>query len=342
MPRVDRCAQDHCEAPLCALLPRPAARQTHTLREAAETFLAGAESGAIRHARRKVFKPSVVRSYRQSLNDHVLPALGNRRLSDITDADLNRLVETLQGRGLAGSTVRNAIAPVRAIYRRALKLREVAVNPTVGLDLPKADSAPARVASPAEAYRLLAALPEEDRPLWALAFFAGLRCGEVQALRWEDITLPREGSGRIRVERAYDPKSRRYVAPKSKAGTRTVPIPGELREQLQKHALRTGRREGLIFGRDGVAPFTSSNVGRRARTAWKRAGLEPLTLHEGRHTYASFMIAAGLNAKALQTLMGIQASKSLSTTYGHLFPGHEDEAAALMDGYLAARLARSA
>ncbi len=69
------------------------------------------------------------------------------------------------------------------------------------------------VASAEEAAKLLAALPEADRPLWATAFYAGLRRGELQALRWSDVDL---GRSEIRVERSWDqvegaiePKSRR-------------------------------------------------------------------------------------------------------------------------------------
>jgi integrase len=63
------------------------------------------------------------------------------------------------------------------------------------------------------------------------------------------------------------------------------------------------------------------------------APIEAIGLHECRHTFASLMIAAGVNAKALSTYMG-HASITLDR-YGHLMPGNETEAAALLDAYLA-------
>jgi integrase len=68
---------------------------------------------------------------------------------------------------------------------------------------------------------------------------------------------------------------------------------------------------------------------------WKAAGLDPLTPHEARHTYASLMIAAGVNAKTLSTFMGHAAIAITIDQYGHLFPGAEQEAAALLDRLLA-------
>ena len=64
-------------------------------------------------------------------------------------------------------------------------------------------------------------------------------------------------------------------------------------------------------------------------------GIEPITLHAARHTYASLMIAAGVNAKALCTFMGHANIATTLDLYGHLFPGSEAEAASLLDTYLA-------
>ena len=60
----------------------------------------------------------------------------------------------------------------------------------------------------------------------------------------------------------------------------------------------------------------------------------PIGFHEGRHTYASLMIAAGVNAKALATFMGHRSITTTLDLYGHLFPGSEGEAATLLDAYL--------
>ncbi|HEV3035384.1 MAG TPA: tyrosine-type recombinase/integrase [Solirubrobacteraceae bacterium] len=62
--------------------------------------------------------------------------------------------------------------------------------------------------------------------------------------------------------------------------------------------------------------------------------LDPITLHECRHTFASLMIAAGVNAKALSTFMGHAGIQITLDLYGHLMPGNESEAAAQLDTYL--------
>jgi integrase len=83
-------------------------------------------------------------------------------------------------------------------------------------------------------------------------------------------------------------------------------------------------------------------VNRRAQRAWKQAGLNPIGLHECRHTFASFMIAAGVNAKALSVYMGHASVTITFDLYGHLMPGNEQEAGRLLDAYLRRSTRRAA
>ena len=92
-----------------------------------------------------------------------------------------------------------------------------------------------------------------------------------------------------------------------------------------------------MFGVSATAPFEPSTVRRRARAAWAAAGLEPRTLHEARHTAASFMIAAGANAKALSTVMGHAGVEITFNRYGHLMEGSEAEVGRRLDAYLVGR-----
>jgi integrase len=301
-----------------------------TLCEAAESWLEGVRGGAIRNRSGHVYKPSVIRGYEAALVARILPTLGGARLSELRRVELQDFADGLCAEGLDASTVRNTLMPLRVIFRRALVRGDIAVNPSTGLELPAVEGRRERIASPAEAAALLAALPERDRALWATAFYSGLRRGELLALRWEEVDLT---GGVIRVERSWDAKEG-FVAPKSRAACRSVPISGVLREHLVQHALRSGRRIGLVFGSSASQPFTPSNVRKRANAIWARNGLTRIGLHECRHTFASFMIAAGVNAKALSSYMGHSSVTITYDRYGHLMPGSESEAAELLDSYL--------
>jgi integrase len=108
-----------------------------------------------------------------------------------------------------------------------------------------------------------------------------------------------------------------------------------LRDYLDQHLLLLGWQEGLVFGKSSSSPFTSTPLETRAKRAWKDAGIDPIILHECRHTFASLMIAAGVNAKAISTYMGHSNISITLDIYGHLMPGNEGEAAGMVDAYLA-------
>jgi integrase len=160
--------------------------------------------------------------------------------------------------------------------------------------------------------------------------YAGLRLGELQALAWESIGLDQ---GLLRVVSSWDKKTG-PVEPKSKAGKRVVPIPTALNAYLITHYELAEDRSGLAFGRSSVKPFSDSGLRTRAQRIWADAEMQPIGFHEARHTYASLMIAAGVNAKTLATFMGHRSITTTLDRYGHLFPGSEGEAAVLLDTYL--------
>jgi integrase len=277
----------------------------------------------------------------------VLPDLGSARLTDIRHSDLVKLIERLQGDGISASTIRNAIIPVRVIFRRAITLGEVSANPTSGLELPNGIGRRERAASPEEAADLLAALPKDLRPIYACVFYGGLRRGELRGLRCEDVDL---ASGIITVRHGWDDQEGE-ILPKSEKGTRTVPITALLRDYLAEHKTRTGRDgRDFVFGATADRPFTPSHVRRSAAKAWAAADekerekakeerrkpklLQPIGLHECRHTFVSLMHDAGLSLERIGDYVG-HSSTYMTDRYRHLLEGHEAEAARMLDAYLA-------
>jgi integrase len=299
------------------------------------------KSGRVRPKGRAAYKPSTLRSYELALVNHLEPsALGQIKLVDLRRADVQDLAEQLLARGLAPGTVSNILNPVQALYRWLIDRDVIATNPATRIDLPGQGSPrPKRIASVSEAARLLAVLRDEDQPLWATAFYAGLRRGELRALRVCDVDL---GASVIRVERGWD-QIAGAIEPKSAAGKRTVTLLGVLRDFLDQHLLRTGREgEALVFGRTPVDPFEPSTIDNRAQECWEAGEMTPITLHECRHTFASLMIDAGANPKAIQTYMGHSKIQTTFDTYGHLMPGSHDEVRERMDAYLGAHVVQAA
>ena len=311
-----------------------------TVQESAEDLLAKARDGRALTRSGGRYKPIVIREFDRLLRKYVFPELGRVRLVNLRRRDVQDLVDELVAGGLSGSAVRNVLMPLRVICRRALEDDELAVNPMANLRLPQAAGRRERVASAEEAAELLDGVPAADRPLWATAFYAGLRRGELRGLRCEDID---EVRGVIHVRRGWD-QVEGEIAPKSDKGAREVPLVGPLRLILLEHKASTGRRDtDLVFGRTASEPFTPTHVRARALKAWelenvkrKRKELPPLvpiTLHECRHSFVSIMHDAGFSLEQIGDYVG-HSSTYMTDRYRHLLDGHEQEATKRLDAYL--------
>ena len=211
-----------------------------TVREAAEEWLKGARDGSIRNRTGDRFKPSAIRCYEASLrgpkdksSGGLLEDFGAMKLSERRPNHVQAYADRMLAGGAQPSTVRNSIVPLRVIFR--WKRSRVCHDQPDDWPRPARRPSDARARSFAvEAARLLAALPEADRALWATAMYAGLRRGELMGLRWDDIDL---SENVIRVEQSWDPKEKQMVEPKSQAGRRKVPIASALRGYLAEPKL---------------------------------------------------------------------------------------------------------
>jgi len=272
-----------------------------------DVFLPGIKSGAIEATRKGTklgpYKPSTVRSYERILRLRILPRIGSRRLSEIARGDLARLVDHIQAdrdgkEPLGGSSIRNVINVIGAIYTEAIRRDIVQISPVMGYCRPAADSERGKhVCLPLEVVDRIDRLQTAyDKALIALAAYAGLRRGEILALRWSDVDF---GRREIRIAGSMDAVEG-IVKPKSKKGARTVPMFTPLHTLLLDHRVERARlgldgNEQLVFGvsdrNGGTKPPALGTPWRRIKRCWK--GLPETDLHSFRHSFASWCADAG-------------------------------------------------
>jgi integrase len=301
--------------------------KARTLRQEVDEWLAGANNGSILNRQERRYKPGALRIYERSLRLRVLPELGHLKLTDIARADLLRLKERMQGEGCSASVIRNAFVPLQAVLRRALDHERITVNPARDLKLPTPEGRK-RAATSAQAEAQLAALGDLA-PIWATAFYAGLRRGELQALRVRNVNL---AANLISVESGWDIVEGE-IAVKSAAGYRTVFICETLKTYLEPPV--NGRDEdAFVFG-TSYSPFDTRMVARKAERYYDAAGLEHrFTLHEARHSFSTFLINAGVSPTWADVYMG-HAAQGAAGGYRHLLPSQIAEDARRLDEYLA-------
>lgn len=319
-----------------------------TLADIGWSWVEMAEAGEILNRSGKRYKPSTLRTIEQDIRLRLIPSLGTQMIGDITRADFQRCVSLWLGQGLSASRVHGTITAAQVLFRDLDLITGtdnlLLVDPTRGLRLPAVTGRRDRIATSDEAHRLIAALDEEDQALWATAMYAGVRHGELRALRTENIDLAMK---RIAIRHGWD-QYEGEIDPKSEKGKRTTVIVGLLHQLLADQLERTGRtRADLVFGRDADTPFNTNTINARARRSWRAARqredeqdvvpeherIRPIGLHECRHTAVSHMLDAGITIDKVSKFMGHSSITVTIDRYGHLLPGGEAEAAALLDAY---------
>jgi len=277
--------------------------------------------------------------YKGVCRKHITPALGSIRLTELTPDAVQQFYGEQVGKGLAVQTVLHQHRILSAALKRAVRVGKLAWNPIDRVDPPRIrEKHKPNAIDAAETVEVLGLLEGGELYVPALlAVRAGLRRGEVLALRWSDVDL--DGC-RLRVERACDPsKANRggYKLPKSRESRRTVSFGVDVQAALRAHRtaqkarrLRLGvayQDHGLVASHDDGTPWDPS----RFSNAWKKARKEleiEVGFHELRHSYASQLAGLGVSLAAVQALMGHADPMTTQRVYTHTLDGQLEDAAA--------------
>jgi len=226
---------------------------------------------------------------------------GGRLASDVSSRDVEDMKTALAEDGLAVATVNHHLKLLKAIYNRAIRHGRVSFNPVAAVRLTTENNARNRCLSTEEEQRLLDALPSNLRPFVTLALHTGMRRGELQSLRWENVDFV-AGALRVRQDKAGDG---RWVA----------------LNRIALGALRAVKRDQRI-----MSPYVFCspegrflhNFERYWRPALRAAALR---FHDCRHTFASRLALAGTDLYTVQRAGGWK-SQSMVQRYAHLSPDH--------------------
>jgi integrase len=146
---------------------------------------------------------------------------------------------------------------------------------------------------------------------------------------WEDVDLDRERVLHVRRRADY---ARKLGDPKTRAGSRTIPLAPPVINVLREHKLASLKPLGFVFANSmGKGDFHSNIVRCGFHPAQVRAGVvneagkAKFGMHALRHFFASWIIEQGFTAKKLQALLGHSSVAMTFDRYGHLFPNLEDD-----------------
>jgi integrase len=268
----------------------------------------------LRHHRRGL-RPATSVMYEGNIRRNIVPLIGGIPLARLQPADVRRLMDDAESRGLSAASVVRFVTILRIALKAAMGERLIGDNPASHVRLPRIQNPPIPAMRPVEADAIVDATAGTwVGPIVRLLLGSGIRLGEAIGLDQGDLLLD-EHYIRIRI---------------SKTMERAVPISDDaaaaLREALAL-APRRGPDEPVFY-----SPHKPRNrmVGTSVSSALPRilraAGLPPLSPHKLRHGAATLMLQAGIPLRVISEQLGHRNPALTSRLYAHVTPDMQRDA----------------
>lgn len=278
-------------------------------------------------------KPSSARIYQFNLDKYVNPALGPKKLSDITRASIQQTLLELKHKGYSASTLHSVRVTVAKVLQAAVDAGHLDRNQARGIQI--GERAPKRrpkIPAASQIRDLLAVLQEPCRTVALTAALTGMRIGEILALRWNRLDFERTT---IEVSETYSDGS--FGTPKTRSSRRVIPMSSAVRQALESHRNCCFHRESqdLVFCTAKGTPLSSKNLYNRALApACDSLGMTRVSWHSFRHASATLMGEVGESIKTAQAILGHSDLQTTLNIYMHVIPDSQRRAVERVAGIL--------
>jgi len=290
-------------------------------------------------------KATTFHSYRQNLELHVIPVLGQKRLQQLTPPMLTGLYGRLaqaseERKGLSAKTISYIHSTLHKVLADAVDAGLLVKNVAATAKPPRPNrrgTGGIQAWEPDELARFLQAVRGSRlEAIWRLSAMTGMRRGEVLGLRWCDVDLDR---ARLSVRQALVAVGYEVVhsTPKSH-GARVIDLDAETVDQLRAHRQRQDEEraewsadyedQDLVVAKENGEPIHPHTFSQAFERLIEKHRLRKIRLHDLRHTHATLALKAGVPVKVISERLGHESPAFTLKQYAHVIPGMQAEAAA--------------
>jgi integrase len=303
-------------------------------------------------------RPSTLVQYRNSVKYHIKPYFEKYKLIDLSEGHLRSWHRLEIDKGVSISTIRTAHATLRIALSQAVKDRVVQRNVAKVEPSPRAKKYQAKFLTAEQVKDFLSFLRDYNDQygrkvihrmyaFYSLAFYLGLRKGELCSLSFSDLDMVRGTiSIKTSLQRVGDVVIR--DAPKTDESIRTIMLPANLLAALKEHRIRI-LEEKLQAGPKWIGcewnPLFPSDIGthteprtvnRQFSMLLKQAGLPNIRVHDMRHTAASLMLGQGIPVNIVSKILGHSNPSITYNIYSHIMSDQQEDAMEKMNRLISA------
>ncbi|WP_339101753.1 site-specific integrase [Candidatus Enterococcus clewellii] len=263
-------------------------------------------------------KPSTHTVYLGRVKKHIIPFLGNKKMTKLDTRDINEFVQHLQFQRLAATTIRGIITVLKYALSQACKENYLMINPCENVTLPKATTTSIDALS-IEQQKILEeyALQDTECSPVILSLYTGMRIGEISGLKWSDIDFEnnvihvRRTLLRISCEGEKARTTLILGSPKTDSSKRSIPLAENLKDYLLENK-KNATSTFVISCKNSFAEPRVINY--RFKKITEKSGLS-IHFHALRHTFATRCVEKGVDIASLSKLLGHASIKMTLDTY---------------------------
>lgn len=244
-------------------------------------------------------------------------SLDDIKVTDITKANIQNCVDMMVKEGLAIGTIRSYLPRMRTVFNYAIDKLEIIEknpcdNPTIPAD--KKDNQKIKALTKSQLTNLFDKIEQPNYKLITMiAGTCGLRIGEIMGLTWDDIDFKKSTLSINKQWKVIKGWEYGFGVVKRKKSNRIVPIPKKTLDELKiyksLYPIHTTKR--ILYSR-----INNSNISSDLSKTYKKLGYN-VTVHDLRHTYATYLLSNGLDFKTVAQLMGHDVQETINT-YSHV------------------------
>ena len=283
------------------------------------------------------------------LASNVIPFLGDVKLHRLNTKILMQWKQEIEKRDISLSTKQSRYSAFRTLLNYAVQMEYIPKNPLLRIGNFKSSTEIKKeldyyTADEFQKYIAVARQKAQDMEskgflsewdyyvFFAIAFYTGLRKGEINALQWNDIS-----KGHLSVKRSIAQKLKgadRETPPKNKSSIRTLQLPDPLVKILNEHKKRWRKQEGFcndfrVCG--GMRCLRDTTIENRNKLYAQEAGIKKIRVHDFRHSHVSILANSGINIQEIARRLGHAKIEMTWNTYSHLYPREEERAIEILN-----------
>lgn len=256
----------------------------------------------------------------------ILPYFGDKRVNDITAADIRQWQNELIKMGYSPTYLKTINNQLSAIFNYAVRYYDLKSNPCVKAGSMGKSKAEEMDFWTGEEFRKFIDSVMNKRLSYMTFYWTGMRMGELLALNSKDIDLEKRT---ISITKSYQRLGKKDVItpPKTPKSKRVITIPEFLAADIKDYM------DSLydLQENDRLFPITKYYLEHEMQRGIKESGVKRIRVHDLRHSHASMLIELGFSPLEIANRLGHEKVETTLNTYAHLYPNKQTKLAERLD-----------